>query len=266
MARIIVAGDSWSCSQISTNPRDWQGAYTADLSVANRLRSRGHKVYEVSSCGSSIKEQLHTLNGLFADQRWDMQQAVDYVLLGWTEWTRDTALQRSAFITSPGQMPNLGRSYTKLFTRTQARTQKSFELFTHAWPGVKFLHWGALAPVWCNLEWGTTHTVLYTEYAHEAYGIEPNHSQLLSYSPRAGDRRTIKKWISRVMPGTDPQLAEHFARNILARFRSSIASEQFSDGGHLDFRHYDQLTERVDLALQGEFSNPRPQEFSWHRR
>ena len=91
MARIIVAGDSWSCSQISTNPRDWQGAYTADLSVANRLRSLGHKVYEVSSCGSSIKEQLHTLNGLFADQRWDMQQAVDYVLLGWTEWTRGSA-------------------------------------------------------------------------------------------------------------------------------------------------------------------------------
>ena len=267
MARIIVAGDSWSCSQITINPQEWQGAYAAELSLANRLRSRGHSVYEVAGCGSGIKDQMHALNGLFADQRWQMENHVDYVLLGWTEWTRATALQNSASA-PPLSMPNLGRTYTKLFSREQARTQESFRLFTQTWPKVKFLHWGALAPVWCDLEWGSTHSVLYTEYAAQIYGIEPNHSQLLSYSPRSASTRTISKWLRRVMPGTDRGLADHFAQNIEARFRSAVRSERFTDGGHLDFAHYDLLIERVEQTIRGEIAvqDLCAQPFSWNRR
>jgi len=83
MANIIVAGDSWSSSQLTANANDiFEGcAYPAQLSVANRLRSSGHFVHEAAHNGDSMLRQLDTLEELFSSPSKRMYESVDYVYL-----------------------------------------------------------------------------------------------------------------------------------------------------------------------------------------
>lgn len=245
MANIVVAGCSWSSTDIVSGdpkPNYWQRAYRCDLSITNRLRTLGHTVHEIAKPGASVLEQLDHLRKFYRHEEND--QHVDYVVFGWTEWTRDTSLQKHKH---GEHYPCLGLPYHRAFKRVRKKTIKEFAQFTTEFPNVRFLHWGGLAPVWIDFpDISTCHTLLYRDYTFEEYDILPNHNQLFTF--KAVDK---KSWVNHVFPGTEPVIRKMILKNNGLRYRSIHASGLLTDMGHLDFEHYTLLVDEIHTHIQG---------------
>jgi len=258
MANIIVAGDSWSSSQLTTNANDiFEGcAYPAQLSVANRLRSSGHFVHEAARNGDSMLIQLDILEELFSNACKGMYASVDYVVFGWTEWYRDTALQKVTTVPDRTQVPALPSSFLQERQQVLDQVEARFLEFSSRWPDVPFLHWGGQAPVCIDMtKLGAQHHVLYKDYAWEEFEALPNNSHLYGAAPRSISIREMGKWIRRVFPGTSKELANTIAVEIHQRHRSLLTlepSKYFQDGGHLSFYCYTPLITRVNAHIDPE--------------
>ena len=257
MANIIVAGDSWSVSQLTTNIGFWKDDYTAQLSIVNRLRSSGHYVFEAAVAGSSILRQLDILETLFRRGLDDFKSA-DYVVFGWTEWTRDTPMNQPH--SNPLGVPALPSSFLQERHKVLAQVQAKFLEFSSRWPSVEFLHWGGQAPVCIDMsKLSAQHTVMYKDFAWEEFEALPNTSHLYGPTPRDISIRDIDKWIRRVFPGTSKELANTIAVEINARYRSLLTlepSQYFPDGGHISFHCYSPLIDRINAHIQGIANAP----------
>ena len=252
MANIIVAGDSWSISQVTTNCDWWLHSYPAQLSVANRLRSHGHFVFESASGGSSMLRQLYMLEQLFSCPYDNMYASVNYVVLGWTEWTRDTELFEAGQSAALMNTPPMKKSYLSERDRVYDELQLRFREFSDTWPGVQFLHWGGQAPVSIDMtKLGDHHHILYKDYALEVWDAAPNLSHLYSFAPRSASIRECTKWVQRVFPGTSKELANTIAVEQNSRYRSLLLHKSFQDGGHLNFHCYSPLIDRINAHLDG---------------
>ena len=255
MANIIVAGDSWSSSQLTPNANDiFEGcAYPAQLSVANRLRSSGHFVHEAARGGDSMLRQLDILEELFSSPSKRMYESVDYVVLSWTEWYRDTALQKVATLPDRTQVPALPSSFLQERTQVLDQVEARFLEFSSQWPSVPFLHWGGQAPVSIDMtKLGAQHHVLYKDYALEEWDAAPNNSHLYGAAPRTVSIRECTKWAERVFPGTSKELANTIAVEIHQRHRSLLTLDHFYDGGHLNFHCYAPLIALVNAHIDPE--------------
>lgn len=246
MANIIVLGDSWSSSQFSSGCNDWIDYYPADLSVANQLRALGHRVYELANPGDSMLGQMGRLNQMAIDNRndtmsWDT--SVDWIIAGWTEWTRDTALIKHAQL-PPQTHPSLGRSYSDMFAHTRFRMKTALFNYTSAYPHARWLHWGGLSRVWVDA-FPKQHTVLYWDYLHEVHNWYPAGVQdLRSYGPRSTNVQDIKKYVLQVFPGTPHTHAETIAQDLLGWYRCD-GTDIMPDRGHPRFEHYRQLVTAI---------------------
>ena len=262
MANIIVAGDSWSSSQLTANANDiFEGcAYPAQLSVANRLRSSGHFVHEAAHNGDSMLRQLDILEELFCSPSKRMYASVDYVVLSWTEWYRDTALQKVATLPDRTQVPALPSSFLQERQQVLDQVEARFLEFSSRWPDVPFLHWGGQAPVCIDMsKLSAQHTVMYKDFAWEEFEAMPNSSHLYGAAPKSVSIRKCNKWIRRVFPGTSKELANTIAVEINARYRSLLTlepSQYFPDGGHISFHCYSPLIDRINAHIQGIANAP----------
>ena len=263
MANIIVAGDSWSSSQLTANANDiFEGcAYPAQLSVSNRLRSSGHFVHEAAHNGDSMLRQLDTLEELFSSPSKRMYASVDYVVLSWTEWYRDTALyQFGATVPDRTQVPALPSSFLQERQQVLDQVEARFLEFSSRWPDVPFLHWGGQAPVCIDMtKLGAQHHVLYKDYAWEEFEALPNNSHLYGAAPSTVSIRDLGKWIRRVFPGTSKEFANTIAVEIHQRHRSLLTlepSKYFQDGGHLSFYCYTPLIDLINAHIQGIANAP----------
>ena len=262
MANIIVAGDSWSSSQLTANANDiFEGcAYPAQLSVANRLRSSGHFVHEAARGGDSMLRQLDILEELFSSPSKRMYASVDYVVLSWTEWYRDTALQKVATLPDRTQVPALPSSFLQERQQVLDQVEARFLEFSSRWPDVPFLHWGGQAPVCIDMsKLSAQHTVMYKDFAWEEFEAMPNSSHLYGAAPKSVSIRKCNKWIRRVFPGTSKELANTIAVEINARYRSLLTlepSQYFPDGGHISFHCYSPLIDRINAHIQGIANAP----------
>jgi hypothetical protein len=256
MANIIVAGDSWSVSQLVTNIGFWQDDYTAQLSVANRLRSSGHRVFETAVAGSSILRQLDTLEMLFRRDLDDFRSA-DYVVFGWTEWVRDTNMNQPHI--RPRDVPTMPGSFLQERQQVLDRIQARFLKFSSQWPSVKFLHWGGQAPVCIDMtKLGAQHTVLYKDFAWEEFEALPNNSHLYGMHQFLSAGK-MRKWTQRVFPGTSKQLANAIAFDLNARRHSLLKlapSQYFPDGGHISFHCYTPLIDLINAHCEGIANAP----------
>ena len=262
MANIIVAGDSWSSSQLTANANDiFEGcAYPAQLSVANRLRSSGHFVHEAAHNGDSMLRQLDILEELFSSPSKRMYASVDYVVLSWTEWYRDTALQKVATVPDRTQVPALPSSFLQERQQVLDQVEARFLEFSSRWPDVPFLHWGGQAPVCIDMsKLSAQHTVMYKDFAWEEFEAMPNSSHLYGAAPKSVSIRKCNKWIRRVFPGTSKELANTIAVEINTRLRSLLSrepSQYFPDGGHISFHCYAPLIGLINAHIQGIANAP----------
>mgnify|MGYP000026361849 CR=1 FL=1 len=256
MANIIVAGDSWSTSQLTSNANDiFEGcAYPAQLSVANRLRSSGHFVHEAARGGDSMLRQLDILEELFNSPSKRMYESVDYVLLSWTEWYRDTELGISVANGGPVEsVPAISSDFLQERTQVLDQVEARFLEFSSQWPSVPFLHWGGQAPVSIDMtKLGAQHHVLYKDYALEEWDAAPNNSHLYGAAPRNVSIRECTKWAQRVFPGTSKELANTIAVEIHQRYRSLLTLDHFYDGGHINFHCYAPLITLVNAHIDPE--------------
>lgn len=250
MARIIVAGDSWSSTQFTSMPREWQDRnhYPADLSLANRLRSLGHSVYEAATPGSTVCDQLSVLNGLAMQQRnhqWNT--SIDWIVLGWTEWTRDSTIQKFRNLRHD-QQPSLKHSYADEFAQVRSRVRQQIHSLSSAFPLHRWLHWGGLSTVWLD-DLPDDHTVLFRDYTNQVFGDPPRGvHDLFSFAPAGQSAQQQKQWIQRVFPGTPNDVALKMAEDI-ARLKYGTPPrrhlELYPDSGHLAFKYYDVLAQRI---------------------
>ena len=261
MANLIVAGDSWSTSQLTTDATHWQIGYPAQLSIANRLRSCGHFVYETAVGGGSMLRQLDILDQMFGSNGDNIHTTVDYVVFGWTEWTRDTELKAATF--SDRALINatvLSSNFLQERQQVLEQLQAKFLEFSSRWPSVKFLHWGGQAPVCIDMsKLSAQHTVMYKDFAWEEFEAMPNSSHLYGAAPKSVSIRKCNKWIRRVFPGTSKELANTIAVEINARYRSLLTlepSQYFPDGGHISFHCYSPLIDRINAHIQGIANAP----------
>ena len=256
MANIIVAGDSWSVSQLTTNIGFWKDDYTAQLSIVNRLRSSGHYVFEAAVAGSSILRQLDILETLFRRGLDDFKSA-DYVVFGWTEWTRDTPMNQPHINVS--DVPALSSDYVQERQRVLDRIQARFLKFSSRWPSVKFLHWGGQAPVCIDMnKLGAQHIVLYKDFAWEEHEAMPNNSHLYGMHQFFNVGK-LRKLIQRVFPGTSKQLASTIAFELNARSRSLLTlepSKYFPDSAHISFHYYTPLIDLINAHIKGIANAP----------
>ena len=261
MANIIVAGDSWSVSQLTTDATHWQISYPAQLSIANRLRSNGHFVFEAARGGDSMLGQLNILEELFSAPDDNIHTTVDYVVFSWTEWPRDTELQATMrsgrnLHNAPALSSNFLQERQQVLEKVEAR----FLEFSSQWPSVEFLHWGGQAPVCIDIaKLGVQHHLLYKDFAWEEFEALPNSSHLYSSSLISVGIRECDKWIQRVFPGTSKELANTIAVEIHQRHRSLLTlepSKYFPDGGHLSFYCYTPLIDLINAHIQGIANAP----------
>jgi hypothetical protein len=255
MANIIVAGDSWSSSQLTSNANDiFEGcAYPAQLSVANRLRSSGHFVHEAARGGDSMLRQLDILEELFSSPSKRMYESVDYVVLSWTEWYRDTELGITVTQMPVESVPAISSDFLQERKQVLDQVEARFLEFSSQWPDVPFLHWGGQAPVSIDMtKLGAQHHVLYKDYALEEWDAAPNNSHLYGAAPRTVSIRECTKWVERVFPGTSKELANTIAVEIHQRHRSLLTLEYFYDGGHINFHCYAPLITRVNAHIDPE--------------
>ena len=255
MANIIVAGDSWSTSQLTSNANDiFEGcAYPAQLSVANRLRSSGHFVHEAARGGDSMLRQLDILEKLFSSPSKRMYESVDYVVLSWTEWYRDTELGITITQMPVESVPAISSDFLQERKQVLDQVEARFLEFSSQWPDVPFLHWGGQAPVSIDMtKLGAQHHVLYKDYALEEWDAAPNNSHLYGAAPRTVSIRECTKWVERVFPGTSKELANTIAVEIHQRYRSLLTLDHFYDGGHINFHCYAPLIALVNAHIDPE--------------
>ena len=259
MANLIVAGDSWSTSQLTTDATHWQIGYPAQLSIANRLRSCGHFVYETAVGGDSMLRQLDILDQMFGSNGDNIHTTVDYVVFGWTEWTRDTELI-AAINEDITNAPVLSSNFLQERQQVLEQLQAKFLEFSSRWPSVEFLHWGGQAPVCIDMnKLGAQHHVLYKDFAWEEFEALPNNSHLYSTTTRSISILESNKWIRRVFPGTSKELANTIAVEINTRLRSLLSrepSQYFPDGGHISFHCYAPLIGLINAHIQGIANAP----------
>ena len=259
MATILVMGDSWSTTQFSDNPHQWgQSWYPAHLSLVNRLRSLGHTAYELAWGGASMLHQMERLDKLSHDclhkhpPFHKIDQHIDYIVLGWTEWTRDTELWSSSALNHslPQVYPSLEDNYAALHqSHSRAFTLRLSE-FTNQYPRIRWLHWGGLADVWAKVP-RKNHRVLYPNYAsYRVQGYPGNPSSLLTYAPRFKSIRVVRKWVDTVFPNTPKPLAQQLAEHINKWCDFTAAHPQvLPDGGHFAFELYDHLAAYINSVI-----------------
>lgn len=249
MSVIVVAGDSWSSSQIGWCLADWQGPYRSDLSVANQLRRFDHTVYELATPGASIGQQLDSLADV-SRQYPSTAQGIDCVVMGWTEWSRDANLIRNADFYSSIKLGCMNTDYDQAGAETAVHVTQKFRMLTKVMRRTQWLHWGAMAQPWIDLDClGSRHRVIYQDYCALTLGLTPRTSNLVTFAPRHTSPKHIAGWINTVFPGTPKSTIKHAAENVISVTRDTATSGYFSDGGHLNFEYYTPLINSVNHSL-----------------
>lgn len=248
MATIIVMGDSWSCTQFNSFQGDWPSEwYPPQLSISNRLRSLGHTVFEMASPGVSMMDQIKELK-----QIGKYCQQVDWIVCGWTEWSRDTKLRPAVKHPSTGSpFISLGKDYNTVAQQQRKQLTASLNQFTRAYPNLQWLHWGGLADVWAPVP-HKHHEILYPSYLGSRLpGNLTNRTNLVTYSPKTSKSKHIHRWISTVFPLTHKGQIRSLTQQLIEWHRFQVSNpDALPDGGHPAFALYDQLTETIHNRVQ----------------
>lgn len=255
MANIVVCGCSWSSTQFSTFPLDWQSPdhYPAHLSISNRLRALGHRVYESSSPGASVSDQLDALNRyITTQQNANWAGSVDYIVFGWTELMRDSRqMVTNKNLNYQVQEP-LDRDYNSEYARIQTQITDQLERVSSLMPRHRWLHWGGLSTVWAK-RLPKRHSVLFNDYTHEVLLDNPRGvHDLYSFAPRGLEFDELYNWLQRIFPGTPIQQARAMSKDIAENWANAFTEQKldlYPDSGHLAFKHYDVLVNTIHAHI-----------------
>ena len=256
MANIIVVGDSWSTDCLRPNViDDWVNNYAGHHSISNRLRNLGHTVLTVAKGGSSIGSQLDWLEFYFNEYN-DELTHIDGILIGWTEWGRELyqCSDTKGWVRKEnGHLTDISSSLKIAQDRVSSQL---YRLSNRAQEyNIKWMHWGGLSSPWIDLP--DDHYLLYKDYCLSEFRCPPRNQLNLTFTTRGGARKNlIKQRLQKYFPNSDTEIIKKYARDtaIVQKFCCNN-NNLFPDLGHLSFRHYGPLVNKVNEYMESKNKN-----------
>jgi len=230
---IMIIGDSWSTLRPNISLESEQ-FYPVRSSLPQRLITYySQPVIPLAKVGTNDLAVIESAINCAETATTDTQKKVNWVIWGWTDWTRCLPHQPRAGWPRPVPCTYTGSYQTDVDSVVKAVSER-ISVLEQLLPRARFLHWGAHGSVLGPCASGERHSILVDDLAHDTVGSPKNDLGLLShFSPL--DPETI--WPD---DSADLHRAVRERASEICKFKNKH-KRAFPDQCHLAFEYYESL-------------------------